>query len=58
MVKMSPVNPTADFNAAVSLRPAIISYSWGMDLVMEDRQTQFAPAYLRPLEAAIANAVR
>jgi subtilisin family serine protease len=61
MVKMSPVNPTADFNAAVALRPNIISCSWGMDLVMEDRQTQLPPplpAYLRPLEAAIANAVR
>lgn len=61
MVKMSPVNSTADFNAAVSLRPDIISCSWGMDLVMEDRRTQVPPplpAYLRPLEAAIANAVR
>jgi subtilisin family serine protease len=61
MVKMSPVNPTADFNAAVSLRPDIISCSWGMDLVTEDRRTQLPPplpAYLRPLEAAIANAVR
>lgn len=61
MVKMSPVNPTADFNTAVSLRPDIISCSWGMDLVMADRKTQLPPplpAYLRPLEAAIANAVR
>jgi subtilisin family serine protease len=61
MVKMSPVNPTADFNAAVSLRPDIISCSWGMDLVMQDGQTQLPPplpAYLRPLEAAIAIAVR
>jgi subtilisin family serine protease len=61
MVKMSPVNSTADFNAAVSLGPNIISCSWGMDLVMEDGETQLQPplpAYLRPLEAAIANAIR
>ena len=55
MIKMSPVNSTADFNTAVALRPDIISCSWGMDLVMEDRRTQLVsplPAYLRPLEAA------
>ena len=58
---MSPVNATADFNKAVSLGPNVISCSWGMDLVKEDRRTQLSPplpAYLRPLEAAIANAVR
>jgi subtilisin family serine protease len=61
MVKMSSVNAAADFSTAVSLKPDIISCSWGMDLVLEDRRTQLAPplpAYLRPLEAAIANAVR
>lgn len=61
MVKMSPVNSTADFNTAVSLRPDVISCSWGMDLVADDGRAQLPPplpSSLRPLEAAIANAVR
>ncbi|MGH9988744.1 MAG: S8 family serine peptidase, partial [Nitrososphaeraceae archaeon] len=61
LVKMSPVNATADFNAAVSLKPDVISCSWGMDLVAEDGRTQLAPplpSSMRPLEAAVANAVR
>jgi subtilisin family serine protease len=61
LVKMSPVNATADFNTAVSLRPDVISCSWGMDLVAEDGRTQLSPplpSSMRPLEAAVANAVR
>jgi subtilisin family serine protease len=58
MVKMNDVNPTADINAAVALRPDIISCSWGFDLREEDGgPTTGLPAYLQPLSAAVANAV-
>lgn len=58
MVKMNDVNPTADINAAVALKPDIISCSWGFDLREEDGgPTTRLPAYLQPISAAVANAV-
>src|SRR5215211_2203243 len=60
MVKMSDVNSTGDFNAAVALQPDIITCSWGYDLRNELTGQQLEPplsADIRPLEAAIANAV-
>ena len=58
MVKMNDVNPTADMNAAVALKPDIISCSWGFDLREEDGEpaTSLSPD-LQPLSAAVANAV-
>jgi len=61
MVKMGSTNMTGSFNVAVSLQPDIISCSWGVDLRNEQTNEQLGPplpAGLRPLEAAIANAVR
>jgi subtilisin family serine protease len=58
MVKMNDVNPTADINAAVALKPDIISCSWGYDLRQPDgRPSDRFPANLQPLAAAVANAV-
>jgi subtilisin family serine protease len=58
MVKMNDVNPTADMNAAVALKPDVISCSWGFDLREEDGKPSASfPAALRPLAAAVANAV-
>jgi subtilisin family serine protease len=52
MVKQSPTNATASFNAAVGLRPQIISCSWGFDL-----QTGPLSAAMQALAAAVATAV-
>ena len=52
MVKMSFVNTTGAFNAAVGLRPAIISNSWGSSV----RTGPLRPAQ-QALAAAIATAV-
>ena len=60
MVKMNNVNANGDFNAAVSLRPDIISCSWGFDLRDDVTRRQLGPplsADIRPLEASIAKAV-
>ncbi len=51
-VKMG-LNPTLAFKAAVDLHPAVITNSWGYDLAGEAE----LPNYLRPLEAAVAEAV-
>jgi serine protease AprX len=47
-------NPTLGFKAALDLHPAVISNSWGFDLTGE----KTLPNYLRPLEAAVVEAVR
>jgi len=52
MVKMSFVNTVGAFNTAVSLRPDIISCSWGYDI-----RTGPLSASMRTLAAAVANAV-
>jgi subtilisin family serine protease len=52
MVKQSPTNATASFNAAVGLRPQIITCSWGFDL-----QTGPLSAAMQALAAAVATAV-
>ena len=60
MVKQSDVNATGNFNAAVALQPDIITCSWGFDLRDDLTGKQLGPplpADIRPLEAAVANAV-
>jgi len=52
MVKQSPTNATASFNAAVGLGPQIITCSWGFDL-----QTGPLSAAMQALAAAVATAV-
>jgi hypothetical protein len=52
MVKQSPTNATASFNAAVGLSPQIITCSWGFDL-----QTGPLSAAMQALSAAVATAV-
>jgi subtilisin family serine protease len=54
-VKMA-VDPTGAFNAAVnaSPKPQVITNSWGYDI---DHPNESLPPALKPLEAAVANAV-
>lgn len=52
MVKQSPVNATAAFNAAVALAPQIISCSWGFDI-----ENGPLGAAQQALAAAVATAV-
>jgi subtilisin family serine protease len=52
MVKQSPTNTTASFNAAIGLQPQIISCSWGFDL-----PTGPLSAAMQALAAAVATAV-